>query len=232
MLIAERAGERNAVERAAAGAIDLARRANLRQAGARNVEEPQQLLVPLQRLEIHQLRARGVGRVGEMAPGQIPGEPGIHRAEQHLAGLRLLARAGNGLEQPDELQAREISGERQAGLGAQPILAALRGEARDQRLGARVHPDDRVVQRRAGVAVPEQRRLALIGEADAGEIAVARGPPWRARRRSSPPYCARFPARHARPSRAADRFAHARAGRARRSRRRRSKTMKRVLVVP
>ena len=51
-----------------------------------------------------------------------------------------------------------------------PAVARVRG---DEVGRPRVLPDERVVQRRTGVAVPEHRRLALIGDADGRELAGA-----------------------------------------------------------
>src|SRR5271165_6129124 len=104
LLIAERAGERDARQRRGAGAVELARRANLRQAPARNVEEAKQLLVPIQRLEIHEQRARRIGRVGEMpASRELPDEPGVDRPEQDGAALCARLRLGKVFEEPNEL---------------------------------------------------------------------------------------------------------------------------------
>ena len=47
-----------------------------------------------------------------------------------------------------------------------------------QRRGAAVLPDDGVVDRLAGGAVPDTRGLALIGDADAGDVARPRAAPW------------------------------------------------------
>ena len=46
-----------------------------------------------------------------------------------------------------------------------------RSSAAAIRVGAGVLPDDRVVQRPAGAAVPDERGLALVGDADGGEVA-------------------------------------------------------------
>ena len=55
----------------------------------------QQLVVPLQRVDVEQHRARGVAGVGDVqrAAGQLPDEPGVDRAERQLAGLGALPRA-------------------------------------------------------------------------------------------------------------------------------------------
>ena len=103
--------------------------------------------------------------------GEIPDQPGVDRAEREVARLGTPARARHVVEQPAQLQAAEVAGERQAGLRAEPVLAAVARILRHQRIDARVLPDERVVQRRAGGAVPDHRRLALVGDADRGKVA-------------------------------------------------------------
>ena len=127
-------------------------------------------------VDVHELRAAGVGHVGDVEPsarpaGQVPDEPGIDRAEQGVAGLRLLARTGDVGEQPMQLEAGKIARQRQAGLGAQAILAAVGREARHQVVDARVLPDERVAERLAGAPIPQKRGLALVRDADRGEVA-------------------------------------------------------------
>ena len=61
----------------------------------------------------------------EDSAGQVPEEPGIDGAEERVAGLRFRARAGDVVQQPFELQPREVARERQAGFSAEPILAAV-----------------------------------------------------------------------------------------------------------
>ena len=53
--------------------------------------------------------------------------------------------------------------------------------------GAAVLPDDGVVDRLAGRAVPDHGGLALVGDADAGDIARPRRRPWPAPRARSRP---------------------------------------------
>ena len=75
------------------------------------------------------------------------------------------------------------------GSSSSPVLAAIVGSwpARRKRIaeirGAAVLPDDGVVDRLAGGAVPEHRGLALIGDADAGDVSGGK-PRLRHRRRA------------------------------------------------
>ena len=97
----------------------------------------------------------------------------IHCAEQHIAGFGVFLRAGRVIEQPAQFEAGKIGRQRQAGLGAQAILSAVLGEFADEVVGARVHPDQRIVKRLACAAIPDDGRLALVGDADADEIGGA-----------------------------------------------------------
>ena len=144
----------------------------MRQHGARNTERGKQRVVPVQRRQVHQLRAAGVGDVGEVLACEVPQQPAIDRAERQIAGLRAAPCIGHVVEQPAQLQCGEIAGERQAGLRAEPILPAVARVLRHQRIDARVLPDHRVVYRLAGGAIPQQGGLALVGDADRGEVAM------------------------------------------------------------
>ena len=168
LLVAEDSRDRHAIS----GSEHSGRRHDARQHGAWNAERGEQRRVPIQRREVHQLRAAGVGDVGQVQTGEVPQQPAIDRAEREVAGLRTPARIGHVVEQPAQLQSGKIAGERQAGPRAKPVLAAVARELRHQRIDARVLPDDRVVHRSAGGAVPQQRGLALVGDADRGEVAV------------------------------------------------------------
>ena len=160
-----------------------------------------------QRREVHQLRAAGVGDVGDVQAAVGP--PVRFQISQvsivpnsASPASRARARAGHVVEQPSELQPAEIGGERQARSwrGSGPGRRRAHSSATSVR-GARVLPDQRVVERLAAAAVPEHRRLALIGDADGGEIA-RRASAARAERvaRSPPACCARSRSRRARPS--------------------------------
>ena len=79
------------------------------------------------------------------------------------------AQAGDVVEHPADLRRREVRVEHQAGARAQRRLVPRRLQLGAQRRGAPVLPDDRVADGPAVGAVPEQRRLALVGDADGGD---------------------------------------------------------------
>jgi hypothetical protein len=95
---------------------------------------------------------------------------GIDRAERELAALGPDPRARNVVEQPRELRAREIRVEHEAGLRAHRFLGARRAQLGALRGSAPVLPHDRVVERLAGLPVPQHRGLALVGDADRADL--------------------------------------------------------------
>jgi len=100
------------------------------------------------------------------AATQPVNQPGIHCAESQRTCCRLAPRSLDVVEQPAHLCAREV------GIGDKPCLApdnaieslALQSFADGRRSPAL--PDDRVVNRLVGTPIPDDRRLALIGDAD------------------------------------------------------------------
>ena len=134
--------------------------------------------------DIEQQRARGIGGVGRvhLAAGEPPQQKRVDGAEGELARVRRGPRAGNMYRaarrswwrrNTDRAAARSCS----AIAGSWP---ALRRVAQSLR-GAPVLPDDGVVDRLAAGAVPDDRGLALIGDADAGDV-FGRKPGLRHRR--------------------------------------------------
>ncbi len=128
----------------------------------------------------------GVGGVGGVhaAAGQPPEQEAVDGAEQQLAALRPRARApAHVVEQPGDLGAGEIGVEQQAGLGGDvPARAPSAFSCCAGVGGAPVLPDDGAVDRLAGRAVPDDRGLALVGDADGGDVGRPRCRPWRPRR--------------------------------------------------
>ena len=74
------------------------------------------------------------------------------------------------VEQPGDLGGREIRIEHQAGFLRDRGLMPGRAQRRAGVGGAAVLPDDGVVDRPAVDAIPDDRGLALVGDADAGDV--------------------------------------------------------------
>jgi hypothetical protein len=175
LLVAGDAGNRDLLdaEHARHLAVHLARQPHLRQHARRNIEQAQQLLVPLHRVDVEEHRPRRVADVGDVAlvRGELPEQPGIYGPERELAGRGAGARAGHVVENPADLAGGKIRVDEQAGPGLNRLAGAVGFQPFAEIGGAAVLPDDRVVHRFAGLPVPDNRRLALVGDADRGDVA-------------------------------------------------------------
>ena len=127
---------------------------------------------------------------------------------------------------------REVGGRRQAGLAPDYARRGRRARAPRDPVGPGVLPDDRVVVRPAGLAVPDHRRLALVGDAEGGEVRGAEAGA-RTARAAPPSRCAPDLERVVLdPARRGAGSARARAGGGATRVPSWSKIMQRVLVVP
>src|SRR3954469_10858228 len=180
LLVAQVAGDRDAREAAGLNlAVDLARGVDLGEHRGWHADGAGDLLVPREGLEVHQHRAAGVRDVGDVQPavgatGEVPDEPGVHVAEGQVTRLGPIARAIDVVEDPADLRPREVGRQWQADLLLEAGLAAVARQLVDDLVRARVLPDERVVDRLAGVAVPHHRGLALVGDAQPGDVVGAR----------------------------------------------------------
>src|ERR1700730_5573955 len=104
---------------------------------------------------------------------QVPKEKGIDISKQQLARCCFLSGARNIFKQPAQLQAAEVRAQWQSGLLPEAVLAALPGEARDIFRNSRVLPNNRIRNRLAGLALPKDGGLPLIGDADRRQIGSA-----------------------------------------------------------
>ena len=170
LLVADRRRDRDPLERSARLAVDLRRRPDLGQHRPRHADRVEQRVVPVERREVHQHRAAGVGHVGQVPAGQAPDQPRVDRPEHDLARLRALTQTRDRVQQPAHLGTREVGRQRQAGALPEAVATAVDGELADQVVGARVLPVDRVVDRCPGLAVPDQRRLALVCDPERDEV--------------------------------------------------------------
>ena len=104
---------------------------------------------------------------------QIPQKERVDIPEKQVAAGGLASRAGNIFKKPAQLQAAEVGAQRQSGLRTEAVLPALAGEARDIFGNPRVLPNNRIRNRLAGLALPKDGGLPLIGDADGGQIRSA-----------------------------------------------------------
>ena len=192
---------------------------HLRQQRARHAQDRSRSSSHSPRVDVEEQGARGVGGVGgvHLAAGQPPQQKAVDGAEGEFAALGAFARAGDVVEHPGDLGAGEIGVEQQAGLRRDRRLVAFGLQSRADVGGAAVLPDDGAVDGLAGRAVPHHRGLALVGDADGGDVRrVGAGLLQRlaAGRRPSRSRC---PRARARPSRRPGNAAETPAARSRRS---------------
>ena len=144
----------------------------LRQQRHGDLQRPTQLCVPLEGVDIEEHRAGGVGVVRHMGSttGEVPDEPGVYRSGTQLSPLRPLPQPRHMIQHPADLGSGEIGVDQQSrplrhrlpqAVGLQPVADARRAAAL---------PDDGVVHRFAGAAVPEDRGLPLVGDAYGGDL--------------------------------------------------------------
>ena len=155
--------------------VNLAAGANLRQHGWRNTECVKNLLVPRQRVEVHQLSAAGVGYVCGVnaaigAAGEVPEQEGVNVSKKHVARVGERTNAGNILQQPANLESAEVCRERETGLGAETVLPAGFLELRHIVCNAGVLPDQRVCHGFPCFAIPQDGSFALIGNSDRRQL--------------------------------------------------------------
>ena len=100
------------------------------------------------------------------AAGEPPDQKGVDRAEQHLSPHGPLADAGHRLEKVEDLRGREVGVEEQPRPPADLCLVPLRLEPCADRRGDATLPDHRRCHGPAGRAIPEDRRLPLVGDPD------------------------------------------------------------------
>ena len=103
--------------------------------------------------------------------GQLPDQKAIDSAEQQLALGGTVARTFDVVQYPRQLCAREIRVQQQAGAVGEHLFVARIAQRAALAGGAAVLPDDGVIDRAAGFLVPDHNGLALVGDADGGDIA-------------------------------------------------------------
>jgi hypothetical protein len=139
---------------------------------SRNAKQREHLVVPRERAQIHEQRARRVRHVRHVlgSAGELVDHVGVDGSERKLAFLRALPRTANVIEEPRDLGAREIRVEHEAGLLLHELRFAFARELLTNVRRAPALPHDRAMDRGAGFSVPHDRRLALVRDPDAGEI--------------------------------------------------------------
>src|SRR3989442_1707893 len=175
LLVAGHPGDRHAAREPAEVhrlAEDAGGRHDGRQHRAWDAEDLQHLVVPCACPEVEAERARGVRRVSGVnaTARELPEQPRVDGAEGEVAALRAHTRPGNLVPKPAEFRAREVGVEDWAGLPARQALDTLGPEPVAQRGRPATLPDDGALDRSTGHAIPHDGRLALVRDADGGEL--------------------------------------------------------------
>ena len=103
--------------------------------------------------------------------GEAPEEEGIDGAKGQLAALGPCPGPRHLVQQPGDLGPGEVGVQQQARALAHQVFGARGAQLLAERCRPAVLPDDRPVDRLAGLAVPDDRGFALVGDADGGDIA-------------------------------------------------------------
>ena len=167
-----RDGDLSAVELELRLPVNGAGRSDLRENIRRNIHQLQQLLVPLQLVDIEEHRAAGIRIVRDMDPAgrELPDQPGIDRPEEELPRFGTPSGAGHMVQQPLDLRPGEVRVGHKAGLLPDGLAVAGGDQLVDGLRGAAALPDDGVRDRLSGLLVPDHRGLALVGNTDGGDI--------------------------------------------------------------
>jgi len=105
------------------------------------------------------------------AVGEAPEQEGVDGAERELAALGRRPRARDVVEEPSDLGRGEIGIDDETGRRRHLRLQAFRLQGRARFRRAAILPDDRIGDRPAGRALPDQRRFALVDNPDRCEAA-------------------------------------------------------------
>ncbi len=153
-------------------AEERARAHDARQHFAGNAEQRQQFRVPIAAMDVEEQGARSVGDVGDvqLPARKVPHQPAVHRAEGEFAALCPFARTRNLIEQPGQLGRRKIRVDHQAGFFPHKRFGAVGLQFCAGVRRAPVLPDDGRVHGLPRSAFPQQGRLALVGDAEGGDV--------------------------------------------------------------
>ena len=156
------------------GGPEHARRGlDIRQQGHRAFEGFAELFVPFEGLDVEEHRSGRVGVVGRVdtAFRQFPEQPAVDGPEGQFAAFGSFADAFDVVENPQQLGGGEIRVENQPGIVLHVICKARNGlEAIGIGRGPAALPNDGVVNRFAGLAVPHDGGFTLVGDPDGGNI--------------------------------------------------------------
>jgi hypothetical protein len=167
LLVARDAGDRDVAAELGRRAIGFGRARDLRQRPWVDSEQPAEVGVPGEAVDVEQHGARGVREVGHVPPGELEDEPRVDRPEYGAARLRHV------LQQPLDLRRGEVGIDDEPRPRANERLVARLAQLVAPSSRSPVLPDERVVNGLARSGVPRDDGLALVGDPDRGEIGPA-----------------------------------------------------------
>ena len=106
----------------------------------------------------------------DIAAGKTPQQKTVDGAEGEMALVRQAPRPVHVVEDPCHLGRREIRVETQAGFAGDHIICAALAEFAAISCRSPILPDNRVIDAFAAASIPDDRRLALVGDTDSGDI--------------------------------------------------------------
>ena len=133
----------------------------------------EQVLIPLVFDDVVQQRPRSVGAIRDVAlpAREVPDQPAVDRPERKLALLGQRTRPVDMIENPRNLCSGEVWVDQETSLVPDHLLVAVVAKLRAEFGGPSILPHDRVVDRLTRLAIPYDRRLALVRNADRRDIA-------------------------------------------------------------
>ena len=174
LLITCSAGDRNrCLKQLGIGrTVYTAGRLNLRQHLARNAQNSQDFVIPLQSMNIKHQCTRSIGIIRNMnlATGQLPDNPAVNSTEQQLACFRTLTCMRYVFQNPVQLSTGKIRIQNQACLFTEHIGVATDFQQITVFRSTTALPDNRLADRTTGVLVPNYCGFALVCNTDAGNI--------------------------------------------------------------
>src|SRR5690606_18111292 len=129
-------------------------------------EKIQQLLIPFLGVDVEEHRPAGIGDVGQMGSScaQLPYQPGVHRTKSQFSSLCPLSCTFYVFEHPSDFGSRKIRVDDQSGLGGNRLGKSFVFELVASSRSPPILPGDRSVDWFAGLPVPDDGRLPLVGD--------------------------------------------------------------------
>ena len=132
-----------------------------------NIQQLEQLVVPLVAVDVEQHGAGRVADIGGMhrAAGELPHQPAVHRAKGQFTACRHVAGTRHVVQNPLQFGGRKIGINQEPGFLLHQGRCTRFAQTQALGLGASVLPNNGVVNGLAGIAPPDHRGFALVGDA-------------------------------------------------------------------